>query len=512
MKTSCIAAPRWALFLVAPFGFAGAACTGEVETAPVHTTTATGGQGGRTTSSTGGTGGAPTGGGGAGGASTGGGGAASSCDTPPWSRAFTGTAYAFVTSLFVDGDGSSFVSGYYQGALDAGGGPLPSNYIDAFVVKLDPQGNHLWSKQIGGPERQEVYIASDGAGGFVLGGQFNQSIDVGAGPILGDGEWDAIVARFDGDGALLWSKVLAGPGAQAAPRVVVDSLGDILLAGTFTGSIDPGSGPIPSAGLNDVYLIELDSAGALLWARTYGDVKEQFPPIPAFGASGDLFLTGAFLGSIDLGSGPLVSAGLDPDVFLAKLDPTGDPLWVHRFGDTSVQGATSLSVGPEDRVYLAGGFSGTIDFGGGPLSTPMGMSEPFLAAYDTAGQPLWSTHFVNTGSPAGIAGAPSPDGGLYATGAFSGSLDLGAAVVDTGASLERDVWLARFDSQGAPLFAASYGDAAGQEPNAIHVDPWGSPFIAGDFHGTIDFGSGPISYSAGDKTIFVAKLPCPAPL
>lgn len=88
-------------------------------------------------------------------------------------------------------------------------------------------------------------------------------------------------------------------------------------------------------------------------------------------------MTGEFLGSIDLGSGMLASAGLY-DIFLASFDPDGNPLWSRSFGDAKLQKGQSLAGGADGTVVVAGEFSGTIDLGTGPLTSQSGNST-FLA-------------------------------------------------------------------------------------------------------------------------------------
>ena len=86
---------------------------------------------------------------------------------------------------------------------------------------------------------------------------------------------------------------------------------------------------------------------------------------------------------MDFGGGPLTSAG-GIDIFLAKFDPAGNHLWSKRFGDGFSQIGYSVTVDGADNVLFTGAFSGSVDFGGGPLTSAGGI-DIFLAKF--AGSP-----------------------------------------------------------------------------------------------------------------------------
>jgi hypothetical protein len=95
---------------------------------------------------------------------------------------------------------------------------------------------------------------------------------------------------------------------------------------------------------------------------------------------GAVFVTGSVSGSVDFGGGTLTSAGLD-DVVLATFDAKGNYRWAKLFGDALNQEAWGIAVDPtSSRVIIVGGFSSTIDFGCGPLVSAGG-NDAFVAAF-----------------------------------------------------------------------------------------------------------------------------------
>jgi hypothetical protein len=76
-----------------------------------------------------------------------------------------------------------------------------------------------------------------------------------------------------------------------------------------------------------------------VWSHLYGSSSDQYGQSIAVDTDGNVIVAGTFWSSIDLGGGPLTSAGMT-DVFLARFDATGAHAWSHRFGDSGLQNAS----------------------------------------------------------------------------------------------------------------------------------------------------------------------------
>jgi len=146
-----------------------------------------------------------------------------------------------------------------SGAADFGGGLLTSaGESDAFAVKLDAAGNHVWSKRFGDSSFQEAFgIAADPAGNVVVTGRFEGTADFGGGTMLSHGGQDAFVLKLGSSGNHLWSKRFGDGADQGAALVAIDGAGAALVSGLFWGQIDCGGGPLVSAGETDAFLVKL---------------------------------------------------------------------------------------------------------------------------------------------------------------------------------------------------------------------------------------------------------------
>jgi cysteine-rich repeat protein len=344
--------------------------------------------------------------------------------TTLWSHRFGATGDDIGYDIAVDSAGNVLLTGYFQGTVDFGGGPLSSaGSWDVFAVKLDAQGQHMWSRRFGGTSDDHGRaIAVDSAGNVLLTGYFWGTVDFGGGPLSSAG-WDTFAVKLDAQGQHLWSRRLGGTGVDIGDDIAVDSAGNVLLTGYFQGTADFGGGPRSSAGGYDIFAVELDAQGQHIWSRRLGGTSHDYGLDIAVDSAGNVLLTGYFEGTADFGGGPLPSAG-GRDIFAVELDAQGQHLWSRRLGGTSNDFGYGITVDNAGNVLLTGYFGGTVDFGGGPLSSAGG-GDIFAIELDAQGQHLWSRRFGGTSEDYGFGIAVDSAGNVLLTGYFVGTVDFG---------------------------------------------------------------------------------------
>jgi hypothetical protein len=300
---------------------------------------------------------------------------------------------------------------------------------------------------------------------------------------------------------LLWSQRFGGEHWAASSSVAADASGNVFLAGSFSGAVNFGGGPLVSVGSEDVFVVKFDPSGSHVWSRQFGDTCYTGTRSVAVDAAGNVFLAGSFGGGVDFGGGRLTSAG-GYDIFLAKFDPSGTHSWSRRFGDSDdYQEAWSVAVDPSGNALVAGYFRGTVDFGGGALVS-VGGEDIFVAKFDPSGTHLWSRRFGDADWQVARSVTVDALGNVIFTGEFYGTVNFGGtSLVSAGSD---DIFIAKLSPGGAHLWSQRFGDADWQEAWGIAVDPSRSVFLAGDFDGTLDFGKGPLVSEGGD--IFLVKF------
>jgi hypothetical protein len=366
----------------------------------------------------------------------------------------------------------------------------------------DAQGlEHRWSQYYGDPDNQLCRaVATDADGNIIIAGEFMTWINFGGGAMLSAGGYDIFLAKFDSDGHHLWSQHFGDAASQFVSGLAVTSSGDILLCGSFQGAVNFGGSTHTSAGDEDAYVAKFTPGGVLIWSGGFGDVSEQVCRTVAAGSGNVTYVTGYFAGTIDLGGGPLTSAG-DNDIWLAALDGSnGGHIWSKRFGDASPQIGWGLDAAPSG-IVITGLAQGSVNFGGGSL-TSAGNYDLFLAKFSAAGVHMWSHLYGDASSQNGVAvRIDDLTGEIRLVGQFSGSIDLGGGpLVSSGLS---NICLARLTSTGAHVWSRRFGGTQSTYPRGIDVTPEGIIAMTGFFNGTADFGGGVLT-SAGDMDIFVA--------
>lgn len=370
-------------------------------------------------------------------------------------------------------------------------------------------GEHLWSKRLGDVNEQQAQsVAVDAAGDILVTGYFAGSVDFGGGPLTTPSYSapDIFLAKFDAAGAHMWSKRFGDSGTQRAFSVAVDAAGNVFITGDFFGSVDFGGGPLSGAGAGDIFLAKFDADGNHIWSKRFGDAGIQNGTSVAADDAGNVLVTGNFQGTVDLGGGPLTSVPGSLDIFLVKFDADGNHLWSKSSGYSGVKTATGVAVDGAGNVLLTGYFGGSVDFGGpsGPLTSAGGV-DIFLAKFDPAGNRLWSRQFGDANDQGAQSVAVDGVGNVFLTGRFRGSVDFGGGPL-IGGNAYHNIYLAKFDSAGNHIWSKRFGDANhNQEAQSVAVDAGGSVFVTGYFDGSMDFGDGQLT-SADGFDIFLAKF------
>jgi hypothetical protein len=187
----------------------------------------------------------------------------------------------------------------------------------------------------------------------------------------------------------------------------------------------------------------LDASGMHVWSNRFGDAADQVADAVAVAGNGSVFLSGAFDGTIDLGGTPLTNSG-ERDLFVAGFNPTGTHQWSSGFGNESCcLGDSSLAVDAANTLILTGNMGGVVDFGGGPLTSPEGLGDVFVAAFTNMGAHQWSSNYSAAGHDSGSGVATDLEGNVVISGWFAGTIDFGGGPLVTGFSSNPDVFLAK---------------------------------------------------------------------
>jgi hypothetical protein len=459
-------------------GSSGGGGTGGASSSTVTTGSSGGGGTGGASSSTGGggtgsassstatTGSAGGGGSGGIGSTSSSSGAGGSAGAPGgemvWTRVFPvknqQTHSAQVDHLSTDSAGMILMGGRLQGgikfdAVQSLDSQLPANIPAACVIKLDgASGNHLWSSIYGSVgdvnQGSSTFVAADGAGTLTagmtsLGPSSNRSYlwKFGGAPwqkIIGAGGWNIFLRGLKADAAgniraLFFSGQAlpetwdyGGGPVKGLALVGYNAAGQHLFSKSVSDFLDPGlsgddAGNTYIAGAQPSTLTKFDSSGNVTWSKVFASPPSSIPISIHVGPSGDLWALAYYQGTIDFGGGPLAS-GANKALAIVKLDAMGNQVWAKLFQSPDFVSTRRLSAAGGGELVLMGSLTGTIDFGGGPISNAI-----YLVAFDAGGAFKWQKVLPNQAwptLPATLQITVDPSGSLIVA-SSSKTLDLG---------------------------------------------------------------------------------------
>jgi len=427
-----------------------------------------------------------------------------------WSKRFGDTQAEGADRVVVDHNDQVILSGTFSGTVDFGGGPLKSpGYSDIYLVKLDADGAHSWSKHYNGYDYSfGNALAVDAAGNVLLAGYFFGSISFGKNELVAAGGRDIFVTKHNPAGELIYALPFgefAGESDQLAYGLAVDSFGNAIVVGGFLGELMFEVGNIlVSNGSEDIFIAKLDGNGQPVFSKSFGDGERDTAHAVAVSASHRIAVVGSFKGQLDLGAGNL-NASLGEDAFFAVFSSTGQLLWSSSMPLVNGNHARALDVAFDEKgdVIVVGYFEGQVAFGSESM-TSAGQDDIFVAklAADT-GKVIWSRRFGDSASQRAHSVALDASGNIAVTGDFQGSVSFGPKQL-TSVS-DRDVFVVKLDSEGKQLWSRGYGGAGDQVGSSIASDSSGDLLVTGEFADTFDFGGASLA-SAGSIDVFVAKL------
>ena len=415
-------------------------------------------------------------------------------------------AYAVALSS----DGGAVLVGSFEGTFTFGRFDMPllisAGGKDVFVAKFDGSGRHVWSRRFGGTGHDEARgVAVDGAGNVLVAGWFAGSVDLGGGVLTSAGGLDNFIAKYDQSGGHIWSRRVGGGLDDQVFGLAIDASGDVVVTGYFDGTVDFGGGALTSAGSGDIFVAKYTSSGSHAWSRKFGAPTLDAGFGLAVDVSGNVLVTGFFTGTVDFGGGALTSAG-SADVFVIKYDSAGAHVWSRRFGSTGGDQGFAVTT-DAGNVFVSGFYEGGVSFGGVALASS-GQFDGFVAKLDAAGNHVWSRGFGGTGGDISLALAVTAAGDAVVAGSFDATVDFGGQPLTSAGA--RDMFVASYSSTGSHLWSESYGDNNFDEARAIAVTSGGKVWLAGMFSGIVDFRTGfqtgPLR-SAGGTDIFLTTLP-----
>ena len=339
--------------------------------------------------------------------------------TQLWVRQLASTSGADANGVATDAQGNIYLVGSTDGTI---GGASESNAgsngtRDAFLAKLDSQGNPLWVHQFGTPfDDWAASVAVDVAGNAYITGATGATLPGSPEPNPQVDSTlrttDVFVAKYDAGGSRDWIHQLGSQANDLGSGIAIGGGGNVLVAGTTAGTL-PGA--IGAAGLGEsAFVARYDGSGTIEWVRETGSDLDDHASSVAADREGNVYVAGTggpLPGSFDFSD--------RYDAFLLKYDPLGNEVWVHQLGGLFTDSANGVAVDANDNIYIAGSTHDTLP---GSSENNAGLADAFIARYDTSGNRLWVHQIGSVSDDRANGVAVGRNGDVYVAGSASANV------------------------------------------------------------------------------------------
>lgn len=347
-------------------------------------------------------------------------------------------------AIAVDEMGNAYVTGRYGNTTHQSIGThgWSSHGGDVFLTKVDPAGKVVWQKFAGGDGIDGGdAVATFGNDVIYVAGAFTKTIHFGKTTLPaaksketpGYSFPDGFVARFDGDGNLVWVRQFGGPAIDHANGVAVDKLGNVYVTGYFQGKAafgtmvlesksKPDGNHDPDTRYGDVFLAKYDLHGNLIWVRQAGELGLNVARAIAVDANGNSYITGfsddgpIVFGNITVGEKKKPWA---QPCFVAKYDANGNVLWAQSTAGRGYFGhPANIAIDNNSNVILGGSFCFTQHVSTVTLHERSGNYDVFVAKYRPNGTLDWCKQGGGRFHDTCEALAVNADGHVFIAGEF----------------------------------------------------------------------------------------------
>lgn len=463
----------------------------------------------------------------------------SNAQSPVWTSAYAIGAgdYDFCRGIGTDNLDNTYIGGLFTATVDFQPGPgvvygAATGFTAFYIASYTDNGTLRWLRTMGGngTSIDMDAFSTDANGNVYASGYFFGTIDFDgtAGTDFHSsavGAFDIFLTKYDSAGNYQFTLTFPGTSFfNLGKGITTDAAGNIYLCGYFFGDVDfdptAGQQVLNGAGFKDIFITKYSSNGLLQWVKQIGNTDDQTAFDITVSASGSLYITGSFEGTLDFNPGTginnFTSQG-NSDIFILKLDNAGNYIWNKRIGDTDIDEGHQLALGANDEIYITGFFGWTTDFDPSPAIstlTSVGSDDIFILKMDTMGSFEWARSIGSTNLDEGIDIRTLANGDVCTYILFRDATDVdpgnGVNIFSPSSTGYSDLALVCLDSLGTYQWAEQIGGDFNEYGGKIAITSTDAIWISGDFFSpTITLGPQVIAnvdQFGGSNDIFFARL------
>ncbi len=433
-----------------------------------------------------------------------------------WTKSYGGIHDENSNKILLDESGNVYIIGTFYDDVNFGSDENPHELNssfgqDIFILKLDPEGNFIWVKQLAGQAGKYIFsVTFDDEYNLIMTGTFNGEFDFDPGPdeyiVKSEKSYNSFVAKWNQSFEVQWVKQFE-LNLSSYNTIATDSKKNIYLSGDFDGKVDfdPGLDTfyLQSGSLNNTYLLKLDAAGEFEYAKSLYSEDYNVAYDISIDADDNLLLAGYFNGSTDFDMGAnelLKSSKGQMDIFVSKSTPGGELIWVQTWGGVGNEFAQVINTDEFDNIYVAGVFNNSLSFeatANHDLNTVMGGSSMFNLVLYSNGNIMWTSYVESTNSilPRGIL--IDSEWNIVTAGYYEGKTDFdpGENKFELEPLLFTDVFVQKVSQTTLSVLESNFGFDIGIFPNPM------TDFVTIEFENTFESCAVKIITLTGEEVI-----------
>jgi hypothetical protein len=274
-----------------------------------------------------------------------------------WQNTIGGDTVDILNSIQQTNDGGYILGGISYSNISGDKTENIIGERDYWIIKIDSLGSILWQNTLGGNGADDLFsVQQTTDGGYILGGSSTSNIsgDKTENCLGGLDYW---IIKTDHFGNILWQKTIGGSSDDLLFDIRQTVDGGYIFGGSSGSNISfykSENNLDPSLFTSDFWIVKTDSNGTILWDNTIGGSKaDRFQSVEQT-LDGGYVLGGASISNIS-GDKTENCLGLD-DYWIVKVDSIGIVQWQNTIGGDSYDGRSSI-IQTYNEEYIVGGQS-----------------------------------------------------------------------------------------------------------------------------------------------------------
>lgn len=322
-----------------------------------------------------------------------------------WVKRFNGPLSDKGTKIALTSNNELVITGTFYNTITFGSTVLTATAQskDIFLARLDNDGNVLWARKEGGGLGDNVYgLTIDNSDNIILTGQFegtstigNQTFTSMEDPDLHVPSFDMFLAKYDGSGNPLWSKVAYAEYEDRGLAVACDAQNNIYLSGQFSDTIDFFGQTIYNQIYNVGFVSKFTPSGAFSWFDKLAGAQVLAYDL-CVNSQNQVVVTGDYLGQLVVWAQEnqhVITNPYDRKIFVLKLAASGNYVWGKAVGSNSEVSSRTVCTDSQDNIYIGGHFKCNFDEYRDSTGTShwqsAGFKDIYVSKFSSSGNKIW---------------------------------------------------------------------------------------------------------------------------